>query len=299
MGTSGRNIAIILMLVVVGFAGVYSLQKQIDPRLRSLHQESDELIFQSGRLVRTLSLEYQALLADIYWTRVIQYYGEKQKTHDPNLELLEPLLNLTVELDPQLIVAYRFGGTFLSEPQPRGAGRPDLGVKLLRRGIANNPNEWRLWGDLGFLYYLDLKDYPKASEAFLEGSKIPKAREWLKILAARVAEEGQSRRISQFLWQQVLDSTTDVTIRKNAVRHLGSLKAEEDIEQLEQIASEFRRKYGHFPATYNELISAKMLTGLPVDMAGFPYVLEPGGKFRLNPASFVPADASQPMPPGN
>jgi hypothetical protein len=296
MRTRGKNVAVTFLLVVVGFAALYSLQKQIDPRLRALHQERDELMFPSGRLVRTLSLEYQTLLADIYWTRVVQYYGEKQNTHDPNLELLEPLLNLTTELDPQLVVAYRFGGLFLSEPPPRGAGRPDLGAKLLRRGIAQNPDEWRLWGDLGFLYYLDLKDYPRASEAFLEGSKNRKAREWLKILAAKVAEEGQSRRVSQFLWQQVLDSTADPTIRKNAVRHLESLKAEEDMEQLEGMASEFRHKFGHFPASYAEMIGAKMLAARPVDPAGFPYVLEPEGKFRLNPASPVSADGPQPGP---
>lgn len=294
MRTRGRNIAIILMPFVLGFVAVYSLQMQIDPQLRALHQERDELILQSGRLIRALSLEYQTLLADIYWTRVVQYYGEKQNAHDPNLELLEPLLNLTTELDPQLLVAYRFGGTFLSEPPPRGAGRPDLGVNLLRRGIAQNPDEWRLWGDLGFLYYLDLKDYPKASEAFLEGSKNPKAREWMKILAAKVAEEGQSRRVSQFLWQQVLDSTADPTIRKNAVRHLQSLKAEEDIELLEQIAAKFQRQFGHFPASIAELIGAGMLGGRPVDTAGFPYVLGPGGKFRLNPASPILVDPSAP-----
>jgi tetratricopeptide (TPR) repeat protein len=294
MRTSGRNIAFIFLLVVVGFAALYSLQTQIDPQLRALHQERDDLIFQSGRLVRTLSLEYQALLADIYWTRVVQYYGKKQNTHDPNLELLEPLLNLTTELDPQLIVAYRFGGTFLSEPAPRGAGRPDLGVKLLRRGITQNPDEWRLWNDLGFLYYLDLRDYTKASEAFLEGSKNPKAREWMKILAAKVAEEGQSRGVSQFLWQQVVDSTADPRIRKNAVRHLQSLKAEEDIEQLEKIAAQFWRHFGHFPVSIQEMIDAGMLAGVPADPAGFPYVLGPEGKFQLNPASPILANPSQP-----
>lgn len=294
MPARAANIWFVLMLIVPGFAAVYLSQKRIDPQLRAMHQERDDVLFQSGRLVRALSLEYQTLLADIYWTRVVQYYGDKQNVHDPNLELLEPLLNLTTELDPQLVVAYRFGGTFLSEPQPRGAGRPDLGVKLLRRGIAQNPDEWRLWGDLGFLYYLELKDYPRASEAFLEGSKHPQAREWMKILAAKIAEEGQSRRVSQFLWQQVLDSTSDPTIRKNAVRHLQSLRAEEDIDQLDKIAAEYRLRSGHFPMSVTELIRAGMLQGQAIDPTGFPYVLGPEGKFHLNPASPIPSDPSQP-----
>lgn len=292
-----KNFALVLMILVLGFTAIYFLQTRLDPKLRALHQENDELLFQSGRLVRTLSLEYQTLLADIYWTRVVQYYGEKQSAHDPNLQLLEPLLNLTTDLDPQLIVAYRFGGTFLSEPAPRGAGRPDLGVKLLRRGIAQNPDEWRLWGDLGFLYYVDLKDYPKAAETFLEGSKVSNARVWMKTLAATVAEKGESRRVSQFIWQQVLDSTSDPTIRKNAMRHLQSLKVNEDIEHLVQIAGEFKLRYGHYPASVGELIGARMLDGYPTDSEGFPYVLGPGGRFKLNPASPIPSDPSQPMRP--
>lgn len=290
-----NNIAIVLLAALLGFTSVYSLQTRIDRQLAASHQESDELIFQSGRVVRALSLEYQTLFADIYWTRVVQYYGQKQAVHDPNLDLLEPLLKLTTELDPQLIVAYKFGGTFLSEPRPRGAGRPDLGVKLLRQGIAHNPDEWRLWADLGFLYYLDLRDYAKASEAFLEGSKNPKAREWMKILAAKVAEEGQSRRVSQFLWQQVLDSTSDPTIRTNAVKHLQSLKAEEDIEQLENVAIEFRRRFGHFPGSLDEIIGAGLLRGRPADTAGFPYVLGSQGKFQINPASPVALDRTPPV----
>lgn len=294
MTTSARTISVALTLLVLGFTSVYSLQMRIDPQLRALHQEKDDLLFQSGRLVRTLSLEYQTLLADVYWTRVVQYYGEKQTEHDPNLELLQPLLNLTTELDPQLIVAYRFGGIFLAEPPPKGAGKPEQGIELLRRGISRNPDEWRLWADLGFLYYLELKDYPKATEAFLQGSKIPKSREWMKTLAASVAEKGQSRGVSQFIWQQVFDSTSDPTIRKNAIRHLQSLKSEDDIQHLEQIAAEFQRTYGRFPASFNDLIATRMIQGQPIDSAGYPYVLRPQGKFELNPASPITADPSKP-----
>jgi tetratricopeptide (TPR) repeat protein len=292
MPSTAKTAAIILTLLALGFASVYALQARIDPQLRDLHQERDELLFQSGRLVRALSLEYQTLMAELYWTRVVQYYGQKQNEHDPNLELLAPLLHLTTELDPHLIVAYRFGGTFLAERPPQGAGRPDQGIELLRRGIAQNPDEWRLWSDLGFLYYMILKDYPKATEAFLEGSKNPKAREWMKVLAAKVAEEGQSRRVSQFLWQQVYDSTADPTIRKNALRHLEILKAEDDVEQLEKIAREFHGRFGRFPVSMNELVRAGMIRGDPVDPAGFPYVVEPEGKFQLNPASPIKPEAA-------
>jgi tetratricopeptide (TPR) repeat protein len=297
MKHSGRTRQIWLAVVAapVLFAGaLYPLQARIDAQTRGVQQEREELLLRSGRLLRRLSLGYEGLLADIYWTRAVQYYGGKRAAHDPHFELLAPLLDLTTSLDAQLVVAYRFGAIFLAEPPPKGAGRPDLAADLIRRGIAANPEEWRLWADLGFLYYWDMKDYPKAAEAYLEGSKQPGAREWMKATAARIAQQGGSRQTSQFLWTQLYESTSDPHIRRSALEHLQTLKAEEDAEHLEEILAEYAQRLGHVPATIGELIGAGMLPGAPVDPAGYPYVLGPGGKVRLHPASPITSDILKP-----
>ncbi len=292
-----RQLALLPVVLLGGFAAVRTLQTSIDTQLVAIHQEEDDLLLRSGRLVKILSLEYDSLAADLYWTRVVQYYGGKRSHWDANLELLAPLLDLTVTLDPQLVVAYRFGAVFLAEPPPRGAGRPDLAVDLIRRGIQNNPDQWRLWSDLGFIYYWEMRDYPRASEAFLEGSKNPKAGEWMKIMAARVAAEGQSYGVSMFLWKQVYESTQDPTIRKNALEHLQSLRAEEDARHLEELAAEFRSRFGKAPGAMADLIRAGLLPAAPLDPAGLPYVIGSNGKVYLHPASPIASDALRP-PPG-
>ena len=195
---------LLLVLLPLGFAGVWQLQKRIDGQRTALHQERDELVLRSGKLVKAMSLEYAPLMADIYWTRVVQYYGDKRAKHDANFELLWPLLDVTTTLDPNLLVAYRFGSTFLSEPSPRGAGHPELGIELLERGIKANPEYWRFYEDLGFIYYFELKDYARASASFAEGSKNPDAQIWMKIMAARIAAEGESLQTSIFLWNEVI-----------------------------------------------------------------------------------------------
>ena len=295
---SGKSIAVLLLLVLpTGFAGVWGLQRGIDRQLAALHQERDDLVLRSGRLMKVLSLEYGALLADVYWTRAVQYYGDKRVRREEKFELLAPLLDLTTTLDPHLVVAYRFGAVFLAEPAPAGAGRPDQAVELIRRGIENNPDYWRLWQDLGFIYYWELRDYPKASEAFLEGSQRPGADVWMKVLAAKVAEEGQSRATSVFLWRQVYDSSSDALIRKNALNHLQTLKAEEDRENLDELVRQFAQRFGRLPRELGELISAGILPGVPVDPRGHPYVLGPGGKTQLHPKS--PLAAEQPGGPSS
>lgn len=273
---------LLLVLLLLGFGGVWHIEESIDVQRAELHQERDDLVLSSGKLVKAMSLEYAPLVADFYWTRAVQYYGDKRARHDPNFELLWPLLDVTTTLDPNLVVAYRFGSTFLSEPSPRGAGQPQRGIELLERGIRANPHYWRLYQDLGFVYYFDLKDYPKASEAFNEGSKNPKALIWMKVMAAKIAAEGESFSTSVFLWKEVYQSTTDPDVKKNAQTHLQLLEVEQDCWQLDALADEYQKRTGRRPTRGGELVKAGLLRRVPVDPMGYAYVFGPDGKAALN-----------------
>lgn len=272
----------LLLVLPLGFAGVWRLQHSIDAQRTSLTEERDPVLLRSGKIVRAMSLEYAPLLADIYWTRVVQFYGNKRMRGQANLELLWPLLDITTTLDPNLVVAYRFGAIFLSQSAPAGAGRPDLAVQLIQRGIQANPDYWRLYEDLGFVYYFDLKDYQKASEAFLEGSKKPGSLVWMKIMAARIAAEGESYATSLFLWKDVYDSTSDPQVKANALLHLELLQVKEDCRQLDALAEEYAKRYGKRPARVSDLAEAGLIRGMPRDPKGFPYVFGEDGKTELD-----------------
>jgi len=272
-------------LLFPGFAGVWQLQEKIDTQLDGMHQEADDLVLRSGKLLKVMSLEYAPLMADMYWTRVVQYYGDKAVRHDPDLELLWPLLDVTTTLDPHLLVAYRFGSMFLSESAPRGAGRPDLGIQLIQRGIQANPDYWRLYEDLGFIYYFELHDYNKAGAAFLEGSKNPQALPWMKVLAAKVSEQGDNPETSEFLWNEIYTSTKDPQMKENAATHLQLLKADADCKAIDALSDDFEKKNSRRPSSIRELVTAGLLRGVPADPMGNAYVLDSTGKAQLDPES--------------
>lgn len=279
---AAKTIVLVLVVLQAGIAGVWKLQHTIDRQRAALSEERDYVLLSSPKLVKAVSLEYAPLMADFYWTRVVQFYGNKHVRGDANLEELWPLLDITTTLDPNLIVAYQFGEIFLSQRAPAGAGRPDLAVQLIQRGIKANPDYWRLYEDLGFVYYMDLKDYKKAAEAFREGSKNPNALIWMKAMAAKIEEEGESYETSMALWNDVYTTTKDPQIKENAKAHLQLLKAHEDCRQLDLLADEYEKRFGHRPKRIGELVQAGMLSGMPVDPLGYTYVFDDDGKAVLN-----------------
>lgn len=270
------------ILLVAGFAGVWQLQRRIDAQQNATRVEMDEPALRSPNLIKRMSLEYAPFAAAIYWTRAVQYYGEKHRLHDRNLELLWPLLDIATTLDPHLIVAYRFGSTFLGEKSPAGAGQPERAIALLERGLHENPDEWRLYYDMGYVYYFDMQDFPKAAQAFLQGSKNPNAYIWMKVLAAKIAGQGESPETSYFLWQQIYNTTSDPYIKQNAADHLVLMKAQLDLKEIDRIADEYEQKTGHRATRLSELIEAGLLKGPVRDPEGYPYVLGEGGKAELN-----------------
>ena len=286
----------IVLLLAGTWAASARVQMEIDRRMLPYREAPDLLWISSGEALQKLSLGYDGLMADIYWTRVVQYYGGRIRDRKADFSLLEPLLHITVTLDPHLLVAYKFGAIFLTEPPPRGAGQPQQAVALIQRGIEANPDEWRLWHELGFIYYWYLRDYQQAADAYREGSRHHLAAPWMKVMEAVIRENGGDRETSRFLWTEIHQSTEDEMIRRNTLGHLQSLRALDDIEELERRANSFREQTGRWPQSFLEMGSQGLIEGNPADPLGFLYQLQPGGKVGLHPDSEVRLEQG-PSPP--
>jgi len=136
------------LLLTLLLAASITLVYQID-RVRADEPLQEVLYLPSPTVVKRLSLGYSGLLADIYWTRVVQYFGAKHKAKAKQYLILEPLLDMTTSLDPKLLPAYQFGSVFLAQKPPEGAGNPVAAAQLVEKGIRENPTAWRLYYDSG------------------------------------------------------------------------------------------------------------------------------------------------------
>lgn len=285
--SSRRTTIIASVLLLAMLAGTVLTLGRLD-RLRRRAGLEEVLYFSSPKVLKRLSLGYEGLMADIYWTRAVQYFGRKHRQGAVEYKLLAPLLEITTSLDPHLVVAYQFGANFLSAKPPNGAGMPERAVELVESGIRANPEEWRLYYNLGFIYYLELHDYGKAAEAFERGSKIPNAHPFLKVMAANMAQHAGETEMAHMLWITTFESTQDRQIKFNAVAHLRALQVDEDVAGLEKLVDQYRQRTGRWPASFAELVSAGMLGGIPVDPTGRAYRLMSDGRIEVRNPEELP-----------
>ncbi len=249
--------------------------KAVD-RLRNEATLQEVLYIPSANTVKRLSLGYDGLMADLYWTRVVQYFGGKHHVKSKQYQLLKPLLEITTTLDPHLIIAYEFGSIFLAQQPPEGAGDPKAAAQLVQYGIQQNPERWRLYYHLGFIYWQELNDPKAASEAFRKGSEIPGAHVWMKVMAAALAGRADDRETARLLWTNIYKDSEDKMIRQNALKRLAALRVDDDVTFLQSYVERYRQQFGHFPSSLQELQTAGWLRRIPVDPLGYEYELHDG-----------------------
>ncbi len=251
-------------------------QDRIEARFGDEALRHDVMYVWSGERIKRLSPGLEGLMADVYWLRTVQYFGyqrvyDEQKSYD----LLLPLIRITTTLDARLEIAYRYGATFLSEPWPIGAGKPQEGAKVLSDGISRNPGNWRLYQELGLLYFVHLGDPVRAGEILEQGSRVPGAPSWMKSLAAAAMIKGGERSTARTLWLSIYQESEPGPMRDNAALHLEIIKALDAVGVLEGRIAAFRAASARLPASLMELQRSEGGRLVLVDPTGVPFDYDP------------------------
>jgi hypothetical protein len=285
---ASRQVTVVFSLLLVGCIAVSALLLRRLDQMRTGATLEEVLYISSPKAVKKMSLGYEGLLADIYWTRAVQYFGSKHHAGSHHFDLLAPLLEITTTLDPQLLVAYEYGANFLAPKPPNGGGMPERAIELEEFGIRNNPNEWRLYYNEGFIRYMELKDYAGAAEVFARGSQVPNAHPFLAVLAGKMAEHAGDQQMARMMWSTTYQTSKDNTVRANAAAHLRALQADEDVTNLEGLTGRYQQRTGRFPSSFSELQAAGLLQGTPVDPLGHTYKLMPDGRVEVRVPDDLP-----------
>jgi tetratricopeptide (TPR) repeat protein len=289
------------LVVLLGLASVAAINRWVEthrPPVDSSMEE--EKLYVTGSAARRMSLSFNGLIADWYWMRSLQYVGrkviargEKFQLDDLsalNLKLLYPLLDTATTLDPQFIAVYEYGGVVLP------AINDDDAIKLLKKGIENNPSEWRLFHHLGYIYW-QRKDYQAASETYAAGAKLPTAPAWMQAMSARMLAEGGSRDTAREIYTRIYEQADDETIKRMAELRLLQIDSFDEREVIRKTLKESVARSGRCVSGWREIMpqlrAARLridsATGAPLDPAGTPYILvKDTCDVDLDPSSLIP-----------
>ncbi len=286
------------LLVVIGMACAALLVRRIDT-LRPPEDPNaiDESLYVNGKTARRISLGFNGLAADWYWMRSLQYVGRKIINDNDvpidnlgllNLKLLAPLLDTATTLDPEFLDPYEYAAIVLPAINVNDA------IRITKKGIDANPNAWRLYHQLGYIYWQQ-HDYQAASEIYGRGAQIEGAPPWMEAMKAKMTADGGSRTTAREIYTRMYEQSADEKVRDMARRRLLQLDSLDQRESLRKLFAAYQARTGKCPSSWKEiepvfraLHVAVDASGAPLDPSGAPYVLR-ACEVELDPKSEIPA----------
>lgn len=280
------------VIIVAAFAVLIPLSRFVEgsrPKLPDGYEDRDLDVH--GSWIKGYAFGTEGLIADWYFMRSLQYIGGKMLEHpelDINLDdlsslnprLLYPLLDNATDLDPHFIAAYSYGAMVLPAIDKQKA------IDLAKKGIANNPDSWRLYQHLAYIYW-KVGRYEEASETYEEGSKIQDAAPFMRLMAASMKTEGGSRETARKIYREMFAASDDEQVRLTAVRRLQELDSLDERDAIDRVLSEFREATGRCASSFGEIMPRLATVDLPdgrglridkahnlVDPTDVPYLLD-------------------------
>ncbi len=255
-------------IIIVAFSVVTPLSSALE-RERPVPSEgyTDSDLAVLGSRMKGFTFGMDGLIADWYFMRSLQYVGDKilaHKAEDINLDdlralnprLLYPLLDNATTLDPNFLAAFYYGAVVLPAIDGEQAER------LTLKGIENNPDSWRLYQHLGYIYW-KLGDYEKAAVAYETGANIPESAPFMRLMAGAMRSEGGSRLTARRIFEQMLEGTDDPAVRITAERRLAKLDSLDERDAIDEALAQFKESNGRCPTGLGQIMPMLRNVKLP------------------------------------
>ena len=178
------------------------------------------------------SPSFRTTIADAYYLMMVQYYGE-HVNGDGRLDSLPQMVDLVTTLSPHFTRAYLFAAFALID-----AGRPDASYEVLKRGFAENPDDWRFPAYLGFFVYRYGSGKGKdlvAANWYQKAAAIPGSPAYLARLSALLAAKGGDTEKAIVMWGQAYMGG-DKYVQARAVSELDKLLPTEKGARMKALA---------------------------------------------------------------
>lgn len=218
-------------------------------------------------VARVVDLGAHSAVASLLWLNLVQRVGEFKTRF-----LFEDLEVIT-SLDPRFSYPYAFGVLMLSF-----FDKMDKAVELGERGIREADPDWRIPYYLSVVYHTHFSNRARALELLEFASRTPGAPPGIQKVLAYYGTRPNFREETKALWHGIYENSRDEFVRKRAENFILHL---EIIDRFEQAASLYRKKFGNYPQTPEDLLEAGILKEIPPSPLGFKYWFNKDGRVRI------------------
>lgn len=244
---------------------------------------------QRGRM-RIPSVGFDVLLGDYLWLRVLQIVGNERTELAASKPEVQHLLESVVALDPFVDHPYRFASLWLTHD----ADQVRAAMRILERGIAYHPNEWRNRFYLSFSHFFYLGDTEAAARELERAVELPGAPRYLGRLLARLRSETDGLEAAAGYLAELAQQTDDPWKQAEYAKALDEIETERRARLLDQARDAYRKRSGRDIGRVEDLASGPdaVLPRLPDEPNGWSWKLDEetgqiesafyGSRYRLN-----------------
>lgn len=227
----------------------------------------------------------QNLVADYFWILTTHQIGAAQLPDE--FRDVYAYADLATDLDPWFRTVYWFAGVAIPVQTERDRyANADESTKILRKGAARFPSDFRIKFQLAQnLIYLH-KQYREAADLLKELTKFPGAPGWLGSFATRLYAQSGEYETSVQLTKELIATAQDEETRQFYERRLKEIRQEGILKRIDTQIAAFKKDKGRLPTDMSELVHAGYVPGLPADPLGGAYFIDPDGRARSSASKY-------------
>ena len=267
-----RTIMVIVLLgMVVGLQYGYDRTKIILPPGTTTGT--------SPELVRIVDFGFHSTVGSFLWIETLPEFLDV--FFNGHTEYLTDL-NFLNTVDPKLSYPYAFTVLTLPVASKELPNAEAIALAVGRKGIANADPDWRIPYYMGADYFLDLKDEKDALYYYNIAAQTPGIPSYAKIFAENFGAIPDERQQAEAFWETIAASTNDPSTKARAEAYVYHYQI---FDYLQAAVNQYKKSYGTYPKTFDQVIAKGIIPGVPRDPFGFTFLIESGGLVGINETS--------------
>jgi hypothetical protein len=260
-------IGLLLALVVL-------LQFEYDATKTVLPASSAQTV--SPFMVRIMDMGFHPAVASFLWAttmpEILDLWNKKTEYFTD--------LAFVNAVDPKLSYPYAF--SVLTLPAVPASADPqaiEQAEAIGEQGIASADTDWRIPYYMATNEFLYAKDEQKALQYYNLAAQTPGIPAYAERFSLNFGIETNQRQKTEELWETIKASTNDPDEKVRAQAYIDHLQ---DFDYLDAASAQYKKEFGVYPTSTDELVQKGIIPSVPVDPFGFTFIMQPNGTSAID-----------------